>query len=222
MRLEAALTGSLKEAMAAEIKAAERAVTSAVNAAAQGLKTELRAQITGAGLGQRLGNTWRSETFPKGGTSISAAGFVWSKAPGIVRIYEEGATIRSTKGLFLAVPTPAAGRYGDGGKKITPAGWERRTGIRLRFIYRRSTPSLLVADNARLSKSGRALPNLGRRQGASFIRTTGRTTVPIFILVPFVRFRKRLDVAGAAGKWIAALPGLVSKHWPNEPARSAR
>lgn len=221
MRLEAALTGSLKQAMAEEIKAAERAVTSAVNAGAQGLKTELRAQITGAGLGRRLANTWRSETYPKGGTSIGAAGFVWSKAPGLVRIYEEGATIRSTKGLFLAVPTPAAGRYGDGGRKITPAGWERRTGIRLRFIYRRGAPSLLVADNSRLSKGGRAAANLGRRQGAAFVRITGRTTVPIFILVPFVRFRKRLDVASAARKWIAALPSLVSKHWPTKPTHSA-
>lgn len=216
MRLDAALTGSLKQAMAEEIKAAERAVTSAVRTAADGLKAELRAQITGAGLGRRLANTWRNETYPKGGTSISAAGFVWSKAPGLVRIYEEGATIRSTKGLFLAVPTSAAGRYGDGGKKITPAAWERRTGIRLRFIYRRGTPSLLVADNARLSKGGRAAANLGRRQGASFIRTSGRTTVPIFILLPFVRFRKRLNVAGAARKWIVSLPGLVNKHWPSE------
>jgi len=219
VRLEAALTGSLKEEMSKEVKAAERAVTSAVRAAADGLKTELRAQIAGAGLGQRRANTWRSETYPKGGTSISAAGFVWSKAPGLIRIYEEGATIRSTKGLFLAVPTPAAGRYGDGGKKIMPAAWERRTGVRLRFIYRRGTPSLLVADNARLSKSGRAAANLGRRQGASFIRTNGRTTVPIFILLPFVRFRKRLDVAGAARNWIAALPGLVAKHWPDRNER---
>jgi hypothetical protein len=214
VRLEAAFTGSLKEEMAKEVKAAERAVTSAVGAAADGLKTELRAQITGAGLGQRLANTWRSETYPKGGTSIGAAGFVWSKAPGLIRIYEEGAAIRSTKGLFLAVPTPAAGRYGDAGKKITPAAWERRTGIRLRFIYRRGTPSLLVADNARLSKSGRAAANLGRRQGASFIRTSGRTTVLIFLLLPFVRFPKRLDVAGAARKWITALPRLVANHWP--------
>ena len=216
MRLQAALTGSLKQAMAEEIKARERAVTSAVRAAADGLKTELRAQITGAGLGRRLANTWRSETYPKGGTSISAAGFMWSKAPGIVRIYEEGATIRSTKGLFLAVPTPAAGRYGDGGKKISPAGWERRTGLRLRFIYRRSAPSLLVADNTRLSGTGRAVPNLGRRQGAAYTRSSGRMTVPIFILLPFVRFRKRLDVAGAARRWIAGLPSLVLKHWPSE------
>lgn len=78
------------------------------------------------------------------------------------------------------------------------------------------------ADNARLSKSGRAVTNLGRRQGAAFVRTTGRTTVPIFILLPFVRFRKRLDVVGAARKWTVALPGLVNKHWPDEPTRSAR
>jgi len=75
------------------------------------------------------------------------------------------------------------------------------------------------ADNARLSKRGRAAANLGRRQGAAFVRTGGRTTVPIFILLPFVRFRKRLDVAGAARNWIAALPDLVARNWPDRNQR---
>jgi hypothetical protein len=37
--------------------------------------------------------------------------------------------------------------------------------------------------------------------------------VPIFILVPQVRVRKRLDVDGAAQKWIRALPQLVLRAW---------
>jgi Family of unknown function (DUF6441) len=37
--------------------------------------------------------------------------------------------------------------------------------------------------------------------------------VPLFILVPQVTVRKRLDVDGAAQKWIAALPRLVARHW---------
>ena len=154
MRLQAALQGDLNELLKAELARAERAVTAGIREATDGLKTELRRQITGAGLGTRLANTWRGEVYPKGQPSIGAAGYVWSKAPGLVRLYAEGAVIRSKQGLFLAIPTPAAGRFGDGRQKITPGAWERIHGMRLRFVYRRGSPSLLVADNARLTKRG--------------------------------------------------------------------
>jgi len=186
MRLEAALRGDLNELLKAEIRDAERAVTAGIREATDGLKTELRGQITGAGLGSRLANTWRGEVYPKGQPSIGAAGFVWSKAPGLVRMYAEGAVIRSKHGLFLAIPTPAAGKYGDARQKITPGAWERIHGLPLRFVYRRGAASLLVADNARLSKRGRAAANIGRRQGDAFTRLSGRTTVPLFILLPQV------------------------------------
>ena len=213
MRLQAAIQANLNDLLKAELAAAERAVTAGVREATDGLKTELRRQITGAGLGNRLANTWRGEVYPKGQPSIGAAGFVWSKAPKLVRLYAEGAVIRSKQGLFLAIPTPAAGRYGDARRKITPGSWERIHGLRLRFVYRRGSPSLLVADNARLTKRGRAAANIGRRKGAAFTRFAGRTTVPLFILVPQVAVRKRLDVDGATQKWIAALPRLVVRHW---------
>jgi hypothetical protein len=41
----------------------------------------------------------------------------------------------------------------------------------------------------------------------------GLATVPIFILVPQVTIKKRLDVDGAANKWISTLPGLVVRSW---------
>lgn len=213
MRLEAALRGDLNKLLKAEIGDAERAVTAGIREATAGLKTDLRGQITGAGLGTRLANTWRGEFYPRSGQSIGAAGYVWSKAPGLVRLYAEGGIIRSKQGLFLAIPTPAARRFGDGRRKITPGAWERIHGMRLRFVYRRGNPSLLVADNARLTKRGRAAANIGRRQGAAFTRLSGRTTVPVFILVPQVTVRKRLDVAGAGEKWIRMVPQLVLRHW---------
>jgi hypothetical protein len=99
-------------------------------------------------------------------------------------------------------------------KRITPGGWERRTGIRLRFVYRRGRPSLLVADNARLSKKGLARPNIGRtRAGAQFTRLKGRSTVVVFILVPQVTLQKRLDIASAAQRWADRVPGLLASHW---------
>jgi hypothetical protein len=108
-------------------------------------------------------------------------------------------------------PPPAASA--DRRQKITPGAWERIHGIRLRFIYRRSGPSLLVADNVRLTARGRAAANIGRRQGAIYSRLSGRTTVPLFILVPQVSVKKRLDVNGAGEKWIRMLPQLVLRHW---------
>jgi hypothetical protein len=219
VRLQAAIQGNLNALLKAELGAAERAVTGGICEATTGLKTELRGQITGAGLGSRLANTWRGEVYPKDQPSIGAAGYVWSKAPGIVRLYAEGAVIRSKHGLYLAIPTPAAGKYGDNRRKITPGSWERIHGLRLRFVYRRGRPSLLVADNARLTKRGRASANIGRRKGSAFTRLSDRTTVPVFILVPQVTVKKRLDVDvdGAARKWIAALPRLVLRNW-HDPA----
>ena len=173
----------------------------------------MRGQITGAGLGNRLANTWRGEVYPRGQPSIGAAGYVWSKAPGIVRLYAEGAVIRSKQGLFLAIPTAAAGKFGDNRKKITPGAWERIHGMRLRFVYRRGGPSLARRRQRSVDRAGRAAANIGRRQGATFTRLSGRTTVPLFVLVPQVTVRKRLDIDGAAQKWIRALPQLVLRHW---------
>jgi hypothetical protein len=197
---------------------AARSVTGAMREVTEGLKGDLRADVVDAGLGQRLANTWRGKTYPEGGASLEAASFVWSKAPNIVDAFDRGVTIKSARGFWLAIPTPAAGVKGlsatGGMKRITPGGWERRTGLRLRFVYRRGRPSLLVADNARLSKKGLARPNIGRtRAGAQFTRLKGRATVVVFILVPQVSLRKRLDIAAIAHRWADRVPGVIAGHW---------
>lgn len=197
---------------------AARSVTSAMREVTEGLKADLRADVVDAGLGQRLANTWRGKTYPEGGISLEAASFVWSKAPNIVDAFDRGVTIKSARGFWLAIPTPAAGVKGlsatGGMKRITPGGWERRTGMKLRFVYRRGRPSLLVADDARLSKKGLARPNVGRtRAGAQFTRLKGRSTVVVFILVPQVTLQKRLDIASAARRWADRVPGLLASHW---------
>ena len=135
MRLKLDIQPDLAALMAAEIAAGERAVTAAVREAGAGLKLGWRGQITGAGLGTRLANSIRSEVFPKAGVSLNAAAVVWSKAPVIVGAHDAGPLIRAKNGLWLAIPTPAAGKA-LGGRRITPAAWERKTGLRLRFVYR--------------------------------------------------------------------------------------
>ena len=204
MKLKLDITPDLVALMAAEIKAGEKAVSQAVSEAGNTVKTSWRAQITSAGLGQRLANTIRSEQFPKGRPSLSAAALVWSKAPVIIGAHDTGPLIRSKNGFWLAIPTPAAGKSTRGGR-ITPGEWERRSGLRLRFVYRRTGPSLLVAEG-RLNTRGRAVASRSR---------TGRgvTTVPIFLLVPQVKLQKRLDLVLDARAAQDALPGAIVANW---------
>src|SRR5690606_37815398 len=110
VKLKLDIRPDLVAMMKAEIAAGERAVSAAMREAGSGLKLAWRGQITGAGLGPRLANSLRSEVFPKAGASLNAAAVVWSKAPVIVGAHDAGPLIRSKNGLWLAIPTPAAGR----------------------------------------------------------------------------------------------------------------
>ena len=204
MKLNIADVTNLAAMMAAEITAGEKAVTKAVGDASNGLKTAWRGQITSAGLGQRLARTIRAAQYPKGKPSLNAAALVWSQAPVVVGAHDTGPLIRSRNGFWLAVPTAAAGKSARGGR-ITPGEWERRRGLRLRFIYRPRGPSLLVAEG-RLNTRG---------VGVASRSKTGRglTTVPIFLLVPQVKLRKRLDLARDAKVAQGRIPGAIVANW---------
>ncbi len=98
----------LGKALAETEKDIERAVTSGMRDAADGLKQDLREDVVAAGLGEWLSRTWRGKTFPEVGESAEAAAYVWSRAPKIVDAFDRGVVIRSSRGLFLAIPTAAA------------------------------------------------------------------------------------------------------------------
>lgn len=208
MQIKYEIVGDLTAALASEVRAGERAVKGAIGAAATRLKTDWRGQVTGAGLGRRLGNTIRSAVYPKGQPSLNAAGIVYSKAPQIISPHAKGAVIRARSGHFLAIPTDAAPKGRRGGR-ITPAEFEQRTGQTLKFIFRRGRPSLLVSDG-RLSR--------GKKSAGSFRVSrskTGRglTSVPIFVLVPQVRLSKRIDLDGPTRLAATAIPGDITARW---------
>ena len=71
--------------------------------------------------------------------------------------------------------------------------------------HRRGRPSLLVADDARINRRGLAARNR---------RKTGQASVIVFILVPQVALKKRLDVESAAKRQAARVPSLIARHWP--------
>ncbi|PZO63617.1 MAG: hypothetical protein DI498_13090 [Paracoccus denitrificans] len=204
MRLKLDIDPDLVAMMQAEIRAGEKAVTGAMREAGTGLKTAWRGQITGAGLGRRLANSIRNATYPKAGDSLNATALVWSKAPVIIGAHNAGPLIRSRDGFWLAIPTEAAGKSLRGGR-FTPGEWERRNGLRLRFVYRRRGPSLLVAEG-RLNTKGRAVASRSKTG-------RGHATVPIFLLVPQVRLPKRLDLAQDAERAADGVPGRIVGKW---------
>ena len=217
MKLSATIAGSIMADMESEARTISKAVTAGIKEAGRGLKGDLRKQVVAAGLGPRLARTWREKTYPRNKSSIRAATLVWSKAPQIIRTFDEGAVIRSKSGLWLAIPTPVAPKRGVGGKRINPSNFPEHRFGPLRFVYRRNAPSLLVVDSVRINKSGR----VGRRaKGGAFTKTgrmkQGMATVVMFIMVPQVRLKKRLDVKREAERWSRRLPALIQRHMRTE------
>ncbi|WP_419798689.1 MAG: DUF6441 family protein [Terasakiella sp.] len=216
MKLATSIAGSMKADLKAELRQIEKAVTSGIKDAGDGLKGSLRRQVISAGLGTRLARTWRNRAYPNKG--YDAASLVWSKAPQIVRTFDRGTVIKSKSGFWLAIPTAAAPKRGFGGKRITPSNFPEHRFGPLRFVYRRGQPSLLVVDGVRVSgKTGR----VGRRaKGGSFTKTgrikSGITTVVMFVMVPQVKMPKRLDVRRAAETWSHRTPNLINRHMPSE------
>lgn len=209
IRLE--VVDDISQIMREEIEAGERAVKGGMVDAGRGIQAGWRAQIMAAGLGHRLPRTIRSRTYPSGKGSLNAATMVWSRAPEIIGAFDAGETIRSREGLWLAIPTPEAGTRGVGRARITPAGFEQRTGLRLRLIYRRTGASLLVADGARINARGRAVMSRAKVRASGLQR--GAVTAVIFWLVPQVTLRKRLDLARDVDSWAGKVPGLIVRNW---------
>jgi len=211
MKLTTTIARSLQADMQAELRDLERAVATGTRDAGRGLKTELRRQVASAGLGQRLANSWRDQHYPN--RRLDAASLVYTKAPQIIRAFDEGALIRSRRGRFLAIPTENAPRKGTDGRRISPRTFPEHRFGPLRFVPRPSGPSLLVVEGLRASFSRKTgeLRGFRRATDRARARGDGLTTVVMFLLVPQVKLRKRLDVARAAERWSAQLPALIEQ-----------
>jgi hypothetical protein len=193
-----------------------KSVTAGMRDVADGLKRDLRADVVGAGLGQRLANTWRGDVFPRSGESVDAAAYLSTKAPKLINAFDRGVTITAKNRKFLAIPTPEAGvrhvSRSKGSGRITPAIWERETGVKLRFVPTK-TGGLLVSDanyrrqplRSQRRKSFRPIKGSGPAEGRSF--------VVIFVLVPQARLGKRFDIEATAQRWAGQVQGAIARNW---------
>jgi Family of unknown function (DUF6441) len=211
MKLATTLAGSLQADMQAELRDVERAVAAGTRAAGRGLRTDLRRQVTSAGPGQRLANSWHDRHYPN--QKLDAASLVYTKAPQIIRAFDEGAVIRSGRGRFLAIPTENAPRKGTDGRRIRPSTFPEHRFGPLRFVPRPTGPSLLVVDGLRASFSRQTGQLRGFRRATDRARRSGQglTTVVMLLLVRQVQLPKRLDVARAGERWTGQLPALIEQ-----------
>ncbi|WP_417627072.1 DUF6441 family protein [Pararhodobacter aggregans] len=212
MRFNLVIDGSFAEIFKGEERAARVAVRGGIKDGTEQIKGLWRGQVTSAGLGDRLARTVRSNVYPNK-PSTNAAGLVWSRAPKIIDAFDRGVTIRSADGFWLAIPTRNVRLSGGArGRKMTPAEWERKNNRRLHFVYQKTGPSFLV------DKGGDPLREriMGRRgvHRAARRRKFREIGEIIFLLVPQVRLKKRLDLERDARAVGNRLPSLVVSNWP--------
>lgn len=190
MQLNLLIEGNLTEHLEKSYKDGANAVTTGISSATDGLKTSLRKQVKSAGLSSRLANTWRGVVYPKGRTSISAAGLVYSNAQKIMEGFEYQTVIRGKSGFWLAISTEATPKKALG-KKITPALYERMKGVKLQLIYRSKACSLLVHSQK-------------------------KKTIIAFFLVPQVKMPKLINFETESKRWQEMVPSLILQNWRDD------
>lgn len=220
--------GSVMSGLEADI---ESAVTAAMREGTELLKSDWRDQIEASGLGRRLGRTIRGVTFPQNGASIDAASWVETRAPKLIDAYARGVTIVPKSGKrFLAIPTQDVPRTRQG-KPLTPREVEQRFGRPLQFIdptdrgfwtpsIRRPGVAFLVLKNLVVRKATGRWRNASERElrkGRAGERALSH--VVMFILVPQVRVKQRLNLDALMRRAADRLPDLLAKHWSRIPDR---
>lgn len=234
------VTGGIYKDIKAHQRRMESGASRAVRKATYGLRDDWRAQIASAGLGNKLPRTVRAELYPKGKTSINAAGIVWTKAPHIISAFDQGVLIRGgmqTKfrnrgrgpvgagergadrfgvaktdrpGLFLAIPTKNVPMRSRG-RRHNPTTWPTNLPP-LRLVVLKNGTLLLVADNLRRSYSKKTGKFRGYKAASKRAIAKGEDldNITMFVLVRQARIPKRLDVQKIYKKWADAFPGLLS------------
>lgn len=177
------------------------AATGAMRETLPEARAELKAQVVSAGLGTRLANTWRGETYPQSRRSLNPAGMIWSRAPDIIDAFARGAKIVPVAGSrYLAIPSdnvPRAGGRRGSTRRMSPV--EVQGAFNQELIFRRGDRGRLLAFVSVIK---------ARRGGAYRRATKGRLAqgrerelVLMFTMVPTVRLPKLLDLDDVAQRW---------------------
>lgn len=193
IRLEAALDGDLTKFLKREQDAITAASNRSLDSISLGLRNALRSETESAGLG-KLSKSWKRKLYLK-----DDAAQVYTDSPKPIGAFDKGGVFVSPSGFWLAIPTDAAPKRGNNGKRISPSNFpEERLG-KLHFVYRSNRLALLVVENLRARQGKRG--GFGKASATSLRTGRGLTTVIMFILVPRINIRKRLNVSATMQSW---------------------
>lgn len=209
--------GSFDRWLQSNVDVAAGAVTKGVTQATRSALSEMRQQMTSAGLGRRLPNALRGTVYPQRENSLKAKGVIQPKdgeATSIFQAFTEGATIRGRTGNWLAIPTENVPRTASGRgspRKMTPQEVEESFNQDL-IIKRSPKPNVFTAwINAVDAKSRK-----GFRRATPKRLAQGRNLklVMMFTLIRVVRLNARLQPAPIVEKWAGLTPILISQALP--------
>lgn len=173
-----------------------RAGTASVRVTTRKLEKDIEA-TTRATVRGRMWRAWKSEVFPAGDIpAYTPTGTVYvnggKRSQGMVQYWTQPGVNKNKSGYWLAIPTAAVG-VGTRGRNLTPGEWERRTGGRLRFVWRGSNkPALLVAEGVGSLNGAHHFRELTPARAAGGQRHV--VTMILFILIPFQRFANRIAI----------------------------
>ncbi|MGE3622999.1 MAG: DUF6441 family protein [Bdellovibrionales bacterium] len=199
MKMIAKIAKSLAKDMEKEFVTITGAIQAGTKEAAEGLKNDLRQQVTSAGMGTKLANAWRSKVYDNKG--YNPAGLVYTRAPKIIEAFDKGVLIKpKAGGVWLAIPTVTAPKRGTDGKRLTPLNFPEAKLGKLEFVYRDKGPSFLVVHNVRASYSRKTGQLRGFRKASETALRTGNglSSAIMFILIRQVKLDIWVEVATAA------------------------
>lgn len=191
-----------------------REAKAALRNAARALEQDLEAQTRGVVRGNAW-RMWKSAVYPKGDKlSYTPSAEVWAnggkRTQGMAAYWTEPGVNRSTKGFWRAIPTKAAGAN-TRDRNLTPGEWERRTGMRLRYVQPRSGRgkwAMLVSDGTFAKNKSGALRKFTPARAA---QGRERVIVPIFILIPEQAHANRVSIESAANRAQTRLTNDLAK-----------
>jgi len=173
--------------------------TAAMRGATNTLKTRLRDQIRDAGMGNRLANTWRADTYPETRDALNPAGYAWSNAPDIITAFASGATIMPHGGRkYLWLPTKAVPRARGGrtgAKKMTPPEVLKRFGVS-EFVIKKGRGGRLLAFIAQ-GRGKTARGAVRRVRKGRLAHGENGELLLMFVLMSSVRMPKKFDLQEA-------------------------
>lgn len=213
----AAATGQFPEAMRDAQTRIATAATGAIRELADNVRRDGRANIAAAGFSKRWQTGFGVTVRPKTGVSIDAAAVVRHKLS-FIGIFEYGGAISGRPLLWIPLDsTPKK----IGGRRMTPRLYTEQIGPLFR-ITRPGRAPLLAATVAGQRRGGRratvAQLRSGAKQAAGFggRRRAKLSALPLFVGVPRVKIRKRLNILPIYDKAIAGLAASYLRHLPPE------